>query len=166
MARGDSERTVQQSLLDRLIDTEPRERTEPTMTWAQSVRELKRSVHRDLEALLNTRRTPSPASDEMPELKASLYNFGLPDISSMSRDAPDVRMRLLRYVEETIALFEPRLSNVRASLVDDPANTTRRDLHFVIQALLRMDPNPEPVLFDTTLDAASGAFQVTGDAGA
>ena len=165
MARGELERTVQQSFLDRLIDTEPAERSEPAMTWAQSVRELKRSVHRDLEALLNTRRTPEAAGDDMPELSASLYNYGLPDLSSMSRDAPEVRARLLHFVEDAISLFEPRLANIRASLVDEP-NATRRDLHFVIHALLRMDPNPERVLFDNTRDASRGTYQVSGVAGA
>lgn len=166
MARGDPERTVQQSLLDRLIDLEPTERSESSASWAQSVRELKESVHRDLEALLNTRRIAQPAPDDLPELRASLYNYGVPDISSLSRDAADSRVRLLHYIEETIALFEPRLANVHASLVEEPGSVLRRDLHFVIQALLRMDPNPEPVLFDTTLDASSGTFQVAGDAGA
>jgi len=51
--------------------------------------------------------------------------------------------------------------------VEEPGGApNRRDLHFVIHALLRMDPNPEPVLFDTTLDASSGEYQVKGDAGA
>lgn len=166
-SRAELEQTVQQSLLDRLIDMSPHERSEPAITWAQSVRELKRSVHRDLESLLNTRRTPDAATDSRPELKASLYNYGLPDISSMSRDAHDSRTRLLRLVEEAISLFEPRLANVRASLVEDQTGgANRRDMHFVIHALLRMDPNPEPVLFDTTLDASSGEYQVSGDAGA
>lgn len=166
-SRAELERTVQQPLLDRLIDLSPNEKSEPAITWAQSVRDLKRAVHRDLESLLNTRRTAQPATDALPELKTSLYNYGLPDISSMSRDAHDSRVRLLRLVEETISLFEPRLANVRASLVEEPGGSpNRRDLHFVIHALLRMDPNPEPVVFDTTLDASSGEYQVTGDAGA
>lgn len=166
-SRAELEQTVQQSLLDRLIDLSPRERSEPAITWAQSVRDLKRSVHRDLEALLNTRRTPNAATDASPELKASLYNYGLPDISSMSRDAHDSRTRLLRLVEDAISVFEPRLANVHASFVEDAGGSAnRRDLHFVIHALLRMDPNPEPVLFDTTLDASSGEYQVAGDAGA
>ena len=166
-SRAELERTVQQSLLDRLIDLSPQERSEPAVTWAQSVRELKRSVRRDLESLLNTRRTAKPATDALPELKASLYNYGLPDISSMSRDAHDSRTRLLRLVEDAISMYEPRLTNVRASLVEDPAaSATRRDLHFVIHAVLRMDPNPEPVMFETTLDASSGEYQVTGDSGA
>ncbi len=131
-SRAELEQTVQQSLLDRLIDLSPHERSEPAVTWAQSVRDLKRSVHRDLESLLNTRRTPNAATDASPELKASLYNYGLPDISSMSRDAHDSRTRLLRLVEDAISVFEPRLANVRASFVEEPGGSaTRRDLHFV-----------------------------------
>ena len=166
-SRAELEQTVQQSLLDRLIDLSPSERSEPAITWAQSVRDLKRSVQRDLEWLLNTRRTPNAAADASPEVKASIYNYGLPDLSSMSRDAHDSRTRLLRLVEDAISVFEPRLANVRASFVEETgANANRRDLHFVIEALLRMDPDPEQVLFDTTLNASSGEYQVKGDAGA
>jgi len=165
VARGDVERTVQQSILDRLIDLEPHERADPPSTWAQSVRELKRSVHRDVESLLNTRRTPEPAPEGMTELHRSVFDYGLPDISSMSRDSPQTRTRLLRLVEEAITLFEPRLTNVRASFIesDEP---NRRELHFMIEALLRMDPNPEPVVFDTTLDVSSGRYQLQGGSGA
>lgn len=165
MARTELERTVQQSLFDRLIDDEPGERVEAPMTFAQSVRALKRAVHRDLETLLNTRRSPEAVGDEFPELRRSVFNYGLPDISSMSRDAPATRSRLLRFVAESIALFEPRLANVTVSLAED--NTAvRPELHFTIEALLRMDPNPEQVLFDTHLDQTSGAVAMSGGDGA
>jgi predicted component of type VI protein secretion system len=32
--------------------------------------------------------------------------------------------------------------------------------------MLRMDPNPEPVVFDTTLDVSSGQYRLQGAAGA
>src|SRR5207302_1846366 len=60
MAQLEVERTVQWSVLDRLIDTDPHSPAEPSFTWAQSVRELKRALRRDLEWLLNTRRIVEP----------------------------------------------------------------------------------------------------------
>lgn len=165
MARSELERTVQQSLLDRLTDFEPGERGDPPMTWAQSVRQLKTSLRRDLEWLLNTRRIFVDPPESCEELRRSLYHYGLPDISSVSRDSAAERARLVRHVEETIATFEPRLMNIRARIAPDNTDPRRR-LHFIIEAMLRMDPNPEPVVFDTVLDVASGEYQVKGDGGA
>ena len=72
MAPQEVERTVQWSVLDRLIDTDVDASTEPPMTWAQSVRELKRALRRDLEWLLNTRRIVVPAPEGFTELPRSL----------------------------------------------------------------------------------------------
>src|SRR5687767_8808949 len=109
MARGDVETVVTQSVLDRLIDREPQNGSEAPMTRAQSVRALKAAVRRDLEWILNTRRIPNEAGDEYPESRRSLYNYGLPDFSAYSFSNVHDRARLLRHLEETVRLFEPRL---------------------------------------------------------
>ena len=61
MARWEPEQTVTQSVLERLIDREPGTDSDSAQTRAQSVRQLKAALRRDLEWLLNTRRTPDPA---------------------------------------------------------------------------------------------------------
>jgi type VI secretion system protein ImpF len=129
------------------------------------VQVLKAAVRRDLEWLLNTRRIIEPAPDDATELPTSLYHYGLPDISSMSADSPDVAVQLRRYLEEVIALFEPRLTDVRVALAEAGEGGSH-ELRFVIDGLLRMDPSPEHVQFDTVLQAASGKFDVGGDGGA
>ena len=163
MAQREVERTVQQSVLDRLIDDDPKSSVEAPMRFAQSVNRLKHSLRRDLEWLLNTRRIPDPAGDTFSEVQKSLYHFGLPDISSMSGDSPDVRRRLLRMVEETIAMFEPRLAGVRVSLLES-RDKGRRHLRFAIEGMLQMDPSPEPIAFDTMLEISSGKFHISGGA--
>jgi type VI secretion system protein ImpF len=165
MAKSEIERTVQQSLLDRLIDLDPRSSVEPAMTWAQSVRQLKYSLRRDLEWLLNTRRTIDLAGDELPEVRRSLHHYGVPDITSLGRDSADERVRLLRWVEETVSMFEPRLSNVHVTLGESDG-AEKRELHFIIEGLLRLDPTPEQVVFDTVLEITSGEYLVKGTAGA
>ena len=84
MARWEPEQTVTQSVLDRLIDREPASSSEAPPTRAQSVRQLKVSLRRDLEWLLNSRRTPEAVDSEFQELEQSLYNFGLPDVTTLS----------------------------------------------------------------------------------
>jgi type VI secretion system protein ImpF len=165
--RNEIERTAQPSLLDRLVDHEPRVASDPPLTLAESVRRAKAALRRDLEWLLNTRRTAEPAPEGLEELRRSLYHFGLPDISSLSNDSVADRMRLLQNVEDTIAAFEPRLANVHVSLVEQTEEKThRRELHFVIEATLRMEPSPERVVFDTVFELASGEVRVKGDGGA
>jgi len=154
---NDSSRVVRRSVLDRLLQSgEPEPRT-----WQDSVRACKAAVLRDLQWLLNTRRVMVEAGNELPELQRSVYHYGLPDVTSLSADSPAVRRALLRRIEATIELFEPRLSGVRVSEVES-GTESRRGLHFVIEGLLRLQPDPEPVSFDTVLDAASGRYNVSG----
>jgi type VI secretion system protein ImpF len=167
MARGQIERTAQPSVLDRLIDTDPRMPADPPMTLAQSVRLVKDGLRRDLEWLLNSRRTIEVAPPEMRETRQSVYHYGIPDLSSMAADSAGERARLLRHIEEAVSLFEPRLVGVRVTLVEDEADAKgMRQLRFVIEATLQMDPTPERVAFDTVLDVTSLECRVRGERGA
>jgi type VI secretion system protein ImpF len=160
------ERAVQLPLLDRLIDLEPGI-GDSRMGFRESVRQLKASLQRDLDWLLNTRRPFEDIPESLTELRRSLYLYGLPDITSMSKDAPDTRPNLLREVKQAIQLFEPRLANIKVSLVEATDETReRRELRFIIEAILRMDPTPEQVVFDTVLHISSGEYQVRGSASA
>jgi len=150
------------SVLDRLIDRDPTNRNEPQTWRTQSIKELKDSVRRDLEWLLNSRRTPIEPPDSAKELWQSVYCFGLPDTTGLALRSTDDRKRLGTVVEIAIAAFEPRLQNVKVSV---PAATpSARIVHFQIEALLRMEPAPERVFFDTKLEISSGEYQVEGEA--
>lgn len=161
MARTEPERTLQRSVLDRLLDDDPGSSSERPMTRAESLADLKNSVRRDLEWLLNTRRTIEPAPEWLPEVCASLYHYGLEDITSMSRESGDAQQRLARRVEEAIAAFEPRLMGIKVSVVPDE-DRRLGELRFVIDGLLRLDPTPERITFDTVLETAKGLMQVSG----
>lgn len=162
MAKIESESTVTQSLVDRLIDREPHAASDGYVTRPQSVRQLKASLRRDLEWLLNTRQNPQAVDEEFPELNHSLYNYGLPDFSALSLNSPKDRNWLLRYLATTVETFEPRLRQVKVSLLETP-NSTTRILRFQIEALLMMDPAPEQVSFDTVLQLSSGEYQIRGE---
>ncbi len=166
MARSDADLNVSLSLLDRLIDREPRAQTDSAVSRPQSVRLLKASLRRDLEWLLNTRRNPEAAPESMNDLSQSLYNYGLPDFAALSINAPKDRDRLLLELENTVALFEPRLKDIRVSMVDDGADGYSRTIHFQIEAMLQMDPAPEQISFDTILQLSSGEYQIRGERGA
>ena len=166
MAKREIERTVQPSVLDRLTDLEPRIAADPHTSYADSLRQFKATVQRDLEWLLNTRRIPEPAGEDYPELERSLYNFGVPDITSLSSDSVGDRELLLRQVEDALTLFEPRLENVKISMVELQGESKRRELRFIVEATLRLDPTPEQVMFDTVLHFSTGEVEVSGAADA
>ncbi|HEX6924598.1 MAG TPA: type VI secretion system baseplate subunit TssE [Longimicrobiaceae bacterium] len=156
------EPTLRLSVIDRLI--QPAD-WEAGSSWVGSVEALKQSLVRDLEWLLNTRRISEPAPEAYREVQRSVYHFGLPDVSSRSADSPDALQALARDIEECIRLFEPRLADVRVTI--HPAEEKGSRLaRFVIEALLRMEPNPERVVFDTVLETASGKIFVNGGDGA
>ena len=156
MARGDQDFKITQCLLDRLVDAEPR---------ISPDRQLKASLRRDLEWLLNTRRVAVEPPDSLVELNRSVYTYGLPDFSSYSLNSPKDRGRLLRALEVTIAFFEPRLTAVKVTPVEGPS-TGSRVLRFQIEGMLIKDPAPEAVSFDTVLQLANGEYQVKGERGA
>jgi type VI secretion system protein ImpF len=166
MARSDPDLNVSLSLLDRLIDREPKAKTDPAVSRPQSVRLLKAALRRDLEWLLNTRRNPEAAPESMNELSQSLYNYGLPDFAALRISSPKDRDRLLLELENTVALFEPRLKDIRVAMVDQETGGYSRTIHFQIEAMLQMEPVPEQVSFDTILQLSSGEYQIRGERGA
>lgn len=157
------ERPVRPSVLDRLIDQDPRSNVEPALTRSQSVRQFKAALRRDLEWLLNARRVIRLVPDECPELARSVYTFGLPDITSMSKDSRESFERLARLIQSAIDVFEPRLGDVSVELQEGDSKVLR-DVHFVIDGILKLDPMPERVMFDTRQDER-GAMKVQEGAG-
>ena len=150
MAKPEHEANLLPSLLDRLLDDRPGVSSEPVASRAQNVRTLKRSLARDIEALLNTRREAlDPLPEDFVELQRSLLIYGLPDFTSFNLIGTDDRARIRRSLEDAITTFEPRLDRVRVSL--DPPREHERALRFRVDALLRLDPAPEPVMFDMVL---------------
>jgi type VI secretion system protein ImpF len=161
MARTLSESTITNSVLDRLIDQEPENRMENPLSRSQSVRLLKSAVRRDLEWLLNTRRIAVPPDEGLKELDRSVYNYGLPDLSTLTMASPADRNRLVRQIVATIGQFEPRLANVRLVMVETD-NAAKKDVRLRIEAMLRMDPVPEPISFDTLIELKSGNCHLSG----
>jgi type VI secretion system protein ImpF len=152
------------SVLDRLIDRDPRNSADESVTRAQSVRQLKAALRRDLEWLLNTRRIAVEPGESLRQLRESLYVYGLPDFMAMSLASPKDQAKLVRALQTAVKLLEPRLADVR--IVPLEAAQAARTLRFRIEGLLRMDPAPEQVSFDTVLDLTSAEYAVQGESNA
>jgi type VI secretion system protein ImpF len=149
------------SLLDRLLDDQPDLSREPFGNRSQTVRQLESSVARDLEDMLNTRREAlEEISEDFKEVGRSLVNYGLPDFTSHSMLSDKDRARIRRVLEEAIAIFEPRLARVQVTL--EASRQHEKALRFRVDALLRVEPNPEPVTFDAVLQLLNQQYQVAG----
>jgi len=160
MARREASGPVTLSVLDRLIDRDPKTHSEIPFTRAQSLRELRIGLKRDLEWLLNTRKTIDPAPESARETVRSVYHYGFADISSKSVLSGRDQIDLIRDMEAAIAIFEPRLK--RAKVRMEQVEGSYRTLKFVIEGLLCMDPAPEPVRFDTMLELGKGEYEIKG----
>jgi type VI secretion system protein ImpF len=161
MARTDNKTSIVPSILDRLLDDAPGVSKEPMTSGFQDVRELERVVARDLEALLNTRQEAlAELPEEFGEVNHSLLTYGLPDFSLFSLDSEDDRTRVRRVIEQAIANSEPRLQRVHVLL--QPPRESDRGLRFRIDALLQVDPAPEPVTFDAVLQMSTQQYIVRG----
>jgi type VI secretion system protein ImpF len=159
MANPKFTKNIQQGLLDRLIDMEPLNRQEAPMTREASLRQFRLAVKRDLEWLLNTTRMPIEIPEACEELRNSLLFFGLPDIASISLQNPGDEQRLLRSLEKSIQMFEPRLARPRVT-ARDPYRSTQQAITFHVEAMLMIDPAPERISFDTVLEVTKGAYSV------
>jgi len=161
MARVRSDQPLVASVLDRLIDDAPEQSSELARNRTQILRELQQAVRRDIENLLNTRRRAVAVPTALTEVQKSLFTYGLPDFSGSGPSGGKDREAFARQIEEVIRRNEPRLLKVAVELLANP-ETGDRTLRFRIDALMRADPAPEPVSFDSTLEPATGSFAVSG----
>ena len=128
------------------------------------VRELKRSVARDLEWLLNTRVWLPQDPEELAELteaRESLLNYGIPDLSVFSWASPTDCQRIAARVEQAIRIFEPRLlsRSVRCEILPS-TDSSDFSLKIRIEAVLYVEPISEHVTFDTKADFDGGGIRV------
>lgn len=145
------------SLLDRLVDLHP------GFDDIQAGRpvplsEIKDSVARDLESLLNTRSNPSLLGIDSPLLKSSLLSFGIPDFSDRSLDNPLHRADICRSIEKAVSDHEPRLKQVEVELSSEASTDNR--LHFNIRAILIVDFAREAVNFDAHLQPLTLEYSI------
>lgn len=146
-------------LLDRLMDEGGG--AAPALSLAQ----LKDSVARDLEALLNTRvALPDGLLDGYPESACSVLNYGLIDFAGMCLSSSIDRARICASLKAAIERHEPRLHSVSARLQAQAGSINRVD--FVIAALLDASPAGEPVRFDAVLQPSTQRYLIAHDGAA
>ena len=147
-------------LLDRLMDAPVRGASSTSMS-RMSIEDIKDSVARDLEALLNTRSAlPDGLFKGFPEAWRSLASYGLQDFAGRSLMSYDDRVYVCACLEDAVNRHEPRLRNVRATL-ELRGGTTVNCLNFSITAMLVLNTAQEPVNFDAVLQPSSQHYTIS-----
>jgi type VI secretion system protein ImpF len=149
------------SLLDRLLDDDPAATRETAKARTQILRDLRQSLRRDLENLLNTRWRCRGWPESLDQLDLSVLNYGLPDITGADLRSAPGRERFRRIVEQVIRRFEPRLQSVKVKVLEN-ASPMDRVLRFRIDAVMHAEPSPEPIGFDSSLEPTTGSVEIRG----
>jgi type VI secretion system protein ImpF len=159
MARGENDGPVAMSVFDRLLDDDPGRGEDLRKTRGRALVELRDALRRDLEALLNTR--PCSTTWEAPfvELNDSILNYGVATVTNAEMSADENRERFRGAVERAIRWFEPRFLKVNVTLLED-ADRIDRTLRLRIEALVRAEPAPEPLIFDSIIDPSTQGITV------
>ena len=142
-------------LFDRLVDSHDCEQDEQHLRILNE-NQLRASVRRELERLLNTR--CSISLHRLGEEERSVVNYGIPDFSSLSPHNADDHALIASIVGQTIAAFEPRLRQVRVEV--GPASGAESALWLNINAELVVGLYSSPVSFPATLNNKSGTAEL------
>ena len=145
------------SVLDRLIDPES---AGSAIMIGYSAEKMYQAVLRDLEDLLNTRRTAGKIPEAMDEVLSSIVAYGLPDISSAEAGSTSARQDIASAIRAVIDRFEPRLQDVSVFLVNPEDDIVRQSVKFRVDARLAADPFPD-IAFDTILEMGTGHYLVS-----
>lgn len=146
------------SIWDRMIAPPPAASAQSDTTHL-TLDQLKHSIARDLEALLNTRiAIPDGMLAGHPYCVNSIINFGLADFAQRCLTDSVDRKEICDRLQATIARHEPRLSNVRTQLVTEAGAINR--LSFVISGQLRDIAAGDRMWFDLMLEPSSLHYSI------
>ncbi len=158
---------LQPSMLDRLTDHNPEKKKESTAQQSMSQKEFKDAVIRDLGWLLNSVSLDVCVDLEpYPEVKHSVLNYGLPDISGHTSSTINVKT-IERSLIQAIRDFEPRIirNSLRVKVHSDPSDMSHNSLVFEIEGAVFGQPSPFQIVLRSELDLECGEFKVTENFG-
>lgn len=158
---------LQPSLLDRLTDHHPDKSKESIAQQSMSQKEFKDAVIRDLGWLLNSVGMDVCVDLEpYPEVRRSVLNFGLPDISGQTASTVDVKT-LENSLKQAIREFEPRIirNSLRVKVHSNPDDMSHNSVVFEIEGAVFGQPSPFQVVLRSELNLECGEFSVAEDFG-
>lgn len=148
------------SLLDRLRDDRPRERTEGPGTLTLSWNEYRQTILRDIQWLLNTTSLDHFGDGSLwKDVARSTLNYGVPEVCGTAAAAVPQR-RWERAFEQALARFEPRLreESIRVRICAAESGQTTNQMLVEISAELIVAPIP--LSFRVRIDRETSAAEI------
>jgi type VI secretion system lysozyme-like protein len=159
------------SLFDRLTNTTP------STDW-EIADKLEKSIKRDLEQLLNSRKLESCLHDltPYPEVQTSVLNYGIDEYAGLIRNDVNI-YKVTEMIRHAILLYEPRIVpetlEVLADCDQDESQKVFSDLpkdlkqkiyekgafEFIIRGIICM--TEAPIDFHTQMSLSTGYINVT-----
>ena len=162
-----SKEDLQPSLLDRLTDLQPKKTRESVAQQVLSHQQYRAAVIRDLSWLLNSVSMVSVLDLEAyPEIRRSVLNYGMPDISGHTSASIDTD-RLQKAIKKIIYRFEPRIiqNTLEVRVISDPDQMAHNSLVFEIDGVVFGQPMPFPVRLRSELDLECCEFSISEQVG-
>lgn len=140
-------RSFSPGLFDRLAEPDQPPPASRQRARSQALDACKRSITRDLVALLNTRSAiRSDALTPYPAVAGSVVNYGLIDFAGMCMTSDTDQQKICAAVRLAIERHEPRLHKV--SVILRPKKDAINRVEFVIGAELKAGLDGETLSFD------------------
>lgn len=159
MAAGLQQHRVTALLFDRLMtreaDGDPATILPTVQTYGED--ELRESIGEQLHWLLNTR-VPidyHTLDERTRRGERSTVDYGLPDLTVYPFDDPEGQARLCRHLEQTIAIYEPRLLRPAVSLWRIASGG--QGLVAEVTGAIRIGLTEAPVVFRLGIDSEKGS---------
>ncbi|GAB3437511.1 type VI secretion system baseplate subunit TssE [Massilia solisilvae] len=148
-------------LFDRLDDDDERPPSSRTAAQARALEVCRRSITRDLEALLNTRSALMPSDlASYPAVAGSIVNYGLIDFAGMCMTSDTDQQQICTAVRVAIERHEPRLQRVAVTLCQKRGAINRVD--FLITAQLKSAPQAGAMSFNAVFRPSLQQYSVEG----
>ncbi len=152
---------LQPSLLDRLTDNEPSEKTERRDDRVIDLRQLRDIIQRDLAWLLNTSDNAAMIDPERyPHAARSVLNYGIQEVAGDYSTAERASL-IRRSIADSIRNFEPRIHpgsvDVQLRLGQEQRQTV---VVFDIRADMWAQPMPMELYLRSEVDVTTGELQL------
>lgn len=156
---------LQPSLLDRLTDDRPGEIQESRNERVLNMSQIRASVLRDLQWLLNCPNAETWLDlGDYPEVAGSVLNYGVPDFAGITGSSVNVPM-MEAELAACVKRFEPRLLpntlRVKAKLNEDEMSPNT--LVFEIKGQIWAQPVAQEFFARTEVDLELGLVNITED---
>lgn len=162
MAELSQKEKLQPSLLDRLTDDDPHHKKESRDKRVLSLKELRKSVIRDLGWLLNTNNLSSIQDlSEYPYVEHSVVNYGVPEFAGRPSSNFDFS-GIQRLIRQAVWDFEPRIlrQTVKINIHTNTNEMNHNALTFDVEGELWAQPVPEQIYLKTELDLETGDVKI------